>query len=81
MTPTPIPTVVWATPTPFPTPSSLAPFSLGNVNVVAQEFAEQSVSTYQMANQGGYIDGLLAILVLMMVLFMLRYLMRQVKDL
>jgi hypothetical protein len=81
MTPTPIPTVVWATPTPYPTPSELAQFSLGNINTVAQEFAEQSVSTYQMANQGGYIDGLLAILVLMMVLFMLRFLMRQLKDL
>jgi hypothetical protein len=72
---------MWSTPTPYPTPSQLAQFSLGNVNVAAREFAEQSVSTYQMANQGGYIDGLLAILLLMAVLFMLRFLMRQLKDL
>lgn len=80
MTPTPTP-VIWATPTPFPTPSQLAQFSLGNMTVVGTEFAEQSVSTWQMANQGGYIDAMLAILILLMVFFMLRFLMRQVKDL
>lgn len=80
MTPTPTPGI-WATPTPYPTPDELAQFSLGDVNIAAQEFAEQGVSVYQMANQGGYIDGIMAILILLMVLFMLRVLTRQLRDL
>lgn len=73
-------TPVWATPTPYPTSSAPAPFDFGDTSEMTTTFAEQGVSTWNMGNQGGYIDGIMAILILLMTIKMLQMLIKQVRD-
>lgn len=78
MTPTP---VIWPTPTPWPTPAEAPLFTLGSAGDITKGFAEQAVATYNMANTNGFLDGLYAVLLLLITFFILRYLIKQVRNL
>jgi hypothetical protein len=69
----------WATPTPYPTPSGLPDFNFDNTTMFV-DFAEQSVATWNMANQASFLDGLLAIVLLLAVFAAFRKLRREIQE-
>lgn len=71
----------WATPTPIPvnpnTSLSINPLDTTQIYTVA----ETAVTVYNIGNQQGYIDNTLWIIIIIMVLYGLRRILKEVKEL
>lgn len=77
-TPTPVP---WATPTPIPvsTDTSLMINPLDSAQIYT--VAETAVTVYHIGNQQGYIDNALWIIILLITLYGLRRILKEIKGL
>lgn len=86
MTPTPppppTPYIDWATPTPYSVPVGTPEFSLlgsGGTSPFVT-IAEQGVQTWQMANSSSAMDNMLTILIVLMVLWGLRRVVKEIRT-
>jgi len=70
----------WATPTPYPTSAVPAPFEM-DFQASAVVMAEQSVSTWQMANQTYYLDWAITIVLMVATLRGMYSIFKQTRDL
>ncbi len=74
------PTSTWLTPTPYPTADATAVLNFGNDSMFVA-VAEQSVQTWNLANQGGVIDNLMWIPITLVIFVTLRKFINGVKRL
>lgn len=72
---------MWETPTPYPTSSAPIPFEMPNFELSAVQMAEQTVSTWQMANQTYYLDWAITIVLILATLRGMYSFFRQAKEL